>query len=321
MRVLVVGGAGYVGSHCASRLAASGMEVVTYDNLSTGHSEAVVDELIVGDIRDYDSTLKVLSRGFDAVLHFAAMLNVGESMTNPLAFFEVNVGGTINLLRAMAKTSTQHLVFSSTCAVYGTPAVVPITENTPLAPINPYGQSKMMAEMMIAEAERVGLLTAVRLRYFNAAGAATDGKNGEAHRPETHLIPLAIEAAINDRCFSIFGGDHPTTDGTCIRDYIHVEDLAEAHFLALSRLLGGAPGIAINLGTGDGSSVRSVLDQVSRSTEQTLKTEVIGARDGDPPSLVADPTLAMRELNWSPQFDLAATIDSAVAWHRSPRFG
>lgn len=320
-RVLVVGGAGYVGSHCARALAATGVEVVTYDDLSTGHRDAVDGELIVGDLRDREHLTRVLRGGVDGVLHFAALLNVGDSMVDPLSFFDVNVRGTLALLTAMRDADVRALVFSSSCAVYGVPAQVPITEDTPHRPINPYGASKAMVEAILAESRRVGDVRAMSLRYFNAAGCASDGHLGEAHAPETHLIPLALRAVATGRPLTVFGDDFPTPDGTCIRDYVHVEDLAAAHVLALQHVHDGAPGGALNLGTGDGSSVRQVVDAVHRATGRPVPVVDGPRREGDPPRLVADPSAAARVLGWRATRDLDACVQTAWAWAQAPRYG
>jgi UDP-glucose-4-epimerase GalE len=320
-QILVVGGAGYVGSHCARRLLEAGFDVVTYDNLSTGHQQAVQGELVVGDIRDGEHLGRVLARGFDAVLHFAALLNVGDSVRDPLSFFDVNVRGTVTLLRAMREAHVRSLVFSSTCAVYGVPGSTAITEDTPMAPINPYGQSKKMVEEILAESRRVGEIRAISLRYFNAAGCSLDGVLGEAHVPETHLIPLALRAHQTQRPLQVFGTAHPTPDGTCIRDYVHVEDLAEAHFEALLRVMGGSAGRSYNLGTGTGASVREVLTAVAACVGQAVPSADAPARAGDPPRLVADPSLAAQDLGWQAKHDLAACVRTAWSWACAPRYG
>lgn len=319
-RLLITGGAGYVGSHCARRLAGAGFEVVTVDDLSHGHRAAVSGELVVADVRDRSAMRRLLERGFDVVLHFAARMSVGESHERPLEYWDVNVAGTAALLTSMREAGVRRFVFSSTCAVHGHPPEGLVAESTPFAPISPYGETKVAAERMLCAAERAGQLDVVRLRYFNAAGAARDGWLGESHDPETHLIPLALAAASEGRPMYLFGDDYPTEDGTCIRDYVHVEDLAEAHLAAVRRLLSGGQSAVYCLGTGRGASVRAVLDTVERVTGHRLARRVAPRRPGDPPRLVANPTAAAEALGWKARYDLEQIVRDAWRWHLEPRY-
>ncbi|MED5374485.1 MAG: UDP-glucose 4-epimerase GalE [Myxococcota bacterium] len=323
--VLVVGGAGYIGSHCALRLKEAGYPVVVYDDLSTGHREAVEAlglPLVLGDIRDAGRLGQTLDEhGIGAVMHFAALALVGESTQQPSRYFEVNVGGTATLARLMGERGIAPLVFSSTCAVYGTPAQVPVTEAHPKAPESPYGHSKWMAEQVL-EAAAVEGLRAARLRYFNAAGAHPSGLLGESHSHETHLIPLVFQAVRGERPpLQVFGRDYDTPDGSCIRDYIHVMDLADAHLAALEYLLAGNPGGAWNLGTGTGTSVLQILESAARVTQQDVPWQDGPRRDGDPARIWAQPTAAQRELGWSPRWlDLDEILATAWRWAQSPKY-
>ena len=294
-RVLVLGGAGYIGAHTCKALSQSGYQPVAFDNLSTGHESFVRwGPLVRGDIRDSDAVLGALrAYTIDAVLHFAASAYVGESVSNPQKYYENNVGGTIALLGAMLKADCRKLVFSSSCAIYGEPDELPIREAAPKNPVNPYGASKLMVERILSDYALAHGLASMALRYFNAAGADPDGDIGELRDPETHLIPramMAIQGHISD--FAVFGNDYPTPDGTAIRDYVHVADLAAAHVAALQRLLQGKPGGAINLGTGRGYSVREVLAAIADVTGETLTILDAPRREGDPPVLVADSSLS-----------------------------
>jgi UDP-glucose-4-epimerase GalE len=323
-RVLVVGGAGYIGSVCGRALREAGHHTVTFDDLSTGHRAAVEDELVVGDVRDRASLRQVLRHGrFDAVLHFAARSLVGESVEHPLRYFDVNVGGTATLVDSMLAEGVRSLVFSSTCAIYGDPERTPLTEDHPSRPVSPYGESKAMVERMLAACREKEGLRVTTLRYFNAAGATADGQLGEAHEPETHLIPLAIASALGQRGpLQIFGEKYPTPDGTCIRDYVHVQDLAEVHRLAVTRLLEGEVGTAYNVGTGIGTSVRQVIDSVQRVLGRPVPTISAPPREGDPPALFASADKARRELGWEPRWDSIDDITrTACAWAVAPRYG
>jgi UDP-glucose-4-epimerase GalE len=318
-RVLVTGGAGYIGSHCCKALAAAGFEPVVFDNLSMGHREAVRwGRLIEGDMRDSSAlTAAIREVQPEAVLHFAALALVGESTMHPGRYYDVNVGGTLNLLEAMRANGVAKLVFSSTCAIYGEPERVPITEELPKQPINPYGGSKLGCERMMQDFDSAYDLRSIRLRYFNAAGADPDADTGEWHDPETHLIPLVLDAALGRRpAISVFGTDYPTADGTALRDYIHVMDLAEAHVAALRHLLAGGRSAALNLGTGNGASVREVVGTVEAVTGRKVPVRDEPRRAGDPPALVADPRRAEALLRWRARADLAAMVGDAWRWHR-----
>ncbi len=317
-RVLVTGGAGYIGSHCCKALAEAGFEPVAFDNLHAGHASAVRwGDLIEGDVRDRDALLSAMRRvNPAAVIHFAALALVGESTAHPERYYDVNVGGTLNLLRAMHGADVGCLVFSSTCAIYGEPEQVPMAEDLPQLPVNPYGASKAVCERMMADFESAHGIRSVRLRYFNAAGADPAAEIGEWHDPETHLIPLVLDAALGRRAsISIFGTDYPTPDGTALRDYIHVMDLAEAHIAALRHLLAGGGSDALNLGTGHGASVREVIRAVETVTGRDVPVTEAPRRAGDPPALVADPRHAGRVLKWRARRDLSAMVDDAWRWH------
>jgi UDP-glucose-4-epimerase GalE len=318
MKVLVTGGAGYVGSHACAALAARGHQVVVFDDLVQGRREFVQwGPLIEGDLNDPASIGGALEKVRpDAVMHFAALIAVGESVREPGRYYQNNVGGTLNLLDAMRAVGTQILVFSSTAAIYGTPVQVPIPESHPKAPINPYGASKWMVEQILQDHDAAFGFRFAALRYFNAAGADPEGRIGEAHDPETHVIPLALEAALKDpTAFSIFGTDYPSKDGTAIRDYIHVADLADAHVRAIERLAGGGASMQLNLGTGEGFTVKEVVSAVERATGKTLQPKIAPRRAGDPPSLVADPREAEKLLGWkAKRSDLDTIVSDAWKW-------
>jgi UDP-glucose-4-epimerase GalE len=323
-----VGGAGYIGSHAARALRRSGYEVVIYDNLSTGFRRLAHSfELVEGDIADAGRLRTVLAR-VDAVMHFAAHAYVGESVENPRKYFQNNVVGALSLLNSALDTGIRRFVFSSSCAVYGTPGQIPITEQTPREPVNPYGASKLFFENALEAYGRGYGLRSVSLRYFNAAGAEDsendNGEVGEMHRPETHLIPLALAAcAANAPGLQIYGSDYPTPDGTCVRDYIHVNDLADAHVRALQYLEtqpqekcrdDKGDSLAINLGTGRGYSVFEIIQAVENATGRPVRRTVGPRRPGDPPVLVADPAKAQRVLGWTAQRNLADVVSSAWNW-------
>ncbi len=318
--VLVTGGAGYVGSHACKALATAGYRPVVLDDLSRGHAAAVQwGPLEVGSIADRARLDAVLERHRpSAVLHFAAFAYVGESMSEPLAYYRNNVGGTVTLLEAMRDHAIGRLVFSSTCATYGVPRELPIPESHPQEPINPYGRSKLMVERILADVDAAHGLRSIALRYFNAAGADPDGEIGEQHEPETHLVPLVLEAAAGRReRVTIHGTDYDTPDGTCLRDYIHVTDLAEAHVLALRALEHGAASTAYNLGNGRGFSVREVIRAVERVTGREVPVASGPRRAGDPAALVGSAVRAMQELGWSPRHaDLEQIVATAWAWMR-----
>jgi UDP-glucose-4-epimerase GalE len=316
--VLVTGGAGYIGSHCAKALAAAGYVPVVYDSLVAGHADAVRwGPLERGDIADAARLDEVIAKHRPvAALHFAALIEVGASVRVPLSFYRANVAGSLTLVERLVAGGVDKIVFSSTCAIYGVPGLAgPLDESVPQAPISPYGRTKRMVEEMLADVAATGALSAVALRYFNAAGASPDGEIGERHDPETHLIPLVLAAARDRRPVAIFGTDYPTRDGTCVRDYIHVDDLASAHVAALERLLDGTvTGFAgVNLGTGRGMSVREIVAEAERVTGSPVPVRLEPRRPGDPPALVADATRAQTLLGWQPTRSDPATILSS-AW-------
>jgi UDP-glucose 4-epimerase len=316
--ILVVGGAGYIGSHTCLNLAERGFTPVVYDNLSNGHAEFVKwGPLECGDIRDRGRLAAVIEAYKPAaIVHFAALIEVGESVKSPAAFFDNNVAGTLSLLLAAQQAGIDKLVFSSTCATYGLPDKVPMDETHPQEPINPYGRSKLIVEQMLADLDRHQGLRSVVLRYFNAAGADPEGRIGERHSPETHAIPLAIEAALGERAgFSIFGTDYETRDGTCVRDFIHVADLADAHGRAVQYLLDGGQSVALNLGTGDGTTVQELLTMVQQISGRPFAIRREGRRAGDAPVLVADNAKARLVLGWNPRHNLASIVQTAWNWH------
>lgn len=317
--VLVTGGAGYIGSHACKALAKAGFRPVVFDNLSRGHREAVRwGPLVEGDLADRQRLRAALvEHRVVAVMHFAAFAYVGESVTDPALYYRNNLVGTLSLLEAMREAGVGEIVFSSTCATYGIPDRVPIREDAPRHPVNPYGETKLAIERALhwyAEAYR---MRSVSLRYFNAAGADPEGETGERHDPETHLVPLVLQAALGQRRhIDIYGTDYPTPDGTAIRDYVHVSDLAVAHLRALERLRGGGGNAAVNLGTGRGHSVREVIAAAEAATGNRVPSREAPRRPGDPPALVADPSLARDILGWRPQHsDLDTIIRTALAWH------
>lgn len=325
LTVLVVGGAGYIGSHMVQLLAARGYNVVTLDNRSTGFRDAVTaGELVEGDLAD-PRVLEVLfaARRIDAVMHFASSIAVGESVVKPALYYRNNVANTLNLLDAMVAHGVKRFIFSSTAAIFGEPRRVPIDEGHPKAPVNPYGRTKWMVEQILADYDGAYGLRSVCLRYFNAAGADPEARIGERHEPETHLIPLVLQAASGRRgSIQVNGRDYDTPDGTCIRDYVHVVDLCEAHLLALQRLVDGAPSAAYNLGNGEGFSVRQVVDAARRVTDVDFEVRDGPRRAGDPARLVADSTRAKKELGWKPAYaDLDTIIRHAWAWERKQAGG
>ncbi len=321
--VLVTGGAGYIGSHTALALKEAGKEVVILDNLVYGHREraraALGVPIVVADIADRPTVTQVLKDySVEAVLHFAAYAYVGESVKDPGKYYRNNVAGTVALLDSMVTAGVRTFVFSSTCATYGTPERVPITEDTPQNPINPYGRSKLMVEQVLRDFETAYGLRSVPLRYFNAAGADPQGRLGELHDPETHLIPLVLDAALGRRAaIEVFGQDYPTPDGTCIRDYIHVCDLASAHVAALDYLMDGGASLPINLGTGQGYTVRQVINTCRAVTARTIPETDVPRRPGDPPELVAAANRARDVLGWTPQYaELEAIVRHAWNFHQ-----
>jgi len=302
-RILVTGGAGYIGGHTVLQLADRGYDVVVVDNLSKGHREDVEpSRLRVVDTRDRVALRAVFEeKPCAAVIHFAAFIAVGESMQQPAMYFDNNVTGSLTLFEAMLEAGVKNLVFSSTAAVYGNPEVSPIPESLPYAPVNPYGQSKVMVEQILDWLDRIHGLRSICFRYFNAAGADPAGRHGEHHEPETHLIPLLFRAIQTGQPVSVFGADYPTKDGTCVRDYIHVTDLAEAHILGIEALMKGLPSDRFNVGTGRGFTVREVIEAVDRVTGKKVPFVTAGRREGDPPSLVADSSRLRQTLHWEPR--------------------
>jgi UDP-glucose 4-epimerase len=324
VKVLVTGGAGYVGSHAVALLLRHGHEVVVYDDLSRGHAGAVPAEILIrGELADGTGLAALLAeRQIDAVMHFAAFALVAESVADPALYYRNNVVGTLSLLEAMRFAGVHRVVFSSTCAIYGEPERVPIREDAHQRPVNPYGFTKLAIERALADYACAYGFGYAALRYFNACGASPDGSIGEDHDPETHAIPLVLEAALGRReCFTLFGTDYPTPDGTCIRDYIHVDDLAEAHLRALDRLE-PQKGLCLNLGTGRGFSVREVVDSCRRVTGREIPVENGPRRPGDPPELVADPALAREVLDWKARYvDLDRIVETAWRWHSARENG
>jgi UDP-arabinose 4-epimerase len=319
--VLVIGGAGYLGSHTARALKRAGHEVIIFDNLSTGFELLASGfELVKGDVLDPATLSRVLRRS-DAIMHFAARAYVGESVTNPQRYFRNNVEGGLSLLNTALEVGVKKVIFSSTCAVYGEPAKVPIEENIPRQPVNPYGVSKLFFEQALEAYDRAYDFRFASLRYFNAAGADESGEIGELHDPETHLIPLALSAANGTApALQIFGTDYPTPDGTCIRDYIHVNDLASAHVKALEHLAAGNPSFAVNLGTGTGASVKEVISSVEKVTGKPVPHQAVPRRAGDPPALVANPAKAQALLGWKAGRGLHEIVSTAWNWmQKQPR--
>jgi UDP-glucose-4-epimerase GalE len=325
--ILVTGGAGYIGSHTVRLLAAQGRKVVVLDNLVFGHERAIVSpgvELVVGEVGDQDLVRGLFARhGFGAVVHFAAYAYVGESVTNPLKYYWNNTAEPIRLLQVMQESGCRVFVFSSTCATYGVPEILPITEATPQQPINPYGRSKLMVEQILADCGNAWGLRSACLRYFNASGCAADGLIGEDHDPETHLIPRVLMAVTGEiGALEVFGTDYPTPDGTCIRDYIHVEDLATAHARALDHLAAGGPSVCCNLGTGVGFSVKQIIAAAEEITGRPVPVKFGPRRAGDPAVLVADARMSKEVLGWEAAHpDAREMIRSAWQWLSGPRKG
>jgi UDP-glucose 4-epimerase len=320
MKVLVVGGAGYIGSHMALMLSQQGAEVIVLDDLSSGHADAVLSgRLAQGSIEDTGLLDHLFSvEKFDGVMHFASFIQVGESVRQPAKYYRNNVTHTINLLDAMVRHRVKNFIFSSTAAIFGQPEYVPIDEAHPKQPINPYGRSKWMVEQVLQDYDSAYGLKSICLRYFNAAGADPEARIGETHDPETHLIPLLLQVASGRReSAQIFGDDYDTPDGTCIRDYIHVLDLAAVHSLALAQLINGASSAAYNLGNGNGFSVRQVIETVGQVTMKPVPVIHAGRRAGDPARLVADSRLARKDLGWTPLYpDISTIVSHAWNWER-----
>lgn len=325
-KILVTGGAGYIGSHCVLALLENGYEVVIFDNLSTGHIETVEKlkkyghvDFVKGDLQNL-SDIKSLFNLYktDAVIHFAAFSQVGESVKNPQKYYMNNVCGTLNLLSAMLEAGVKKIVFSSTAATYGEPEYIPIDEKHPQNPINPYGQTKLMIEKIMDDYDKAYGLKSVRLRYFNVAGADSQGRVGEWHEPETHLIPNILKSTFSGgQTFKMFGTDYDTKDGTCVRDYINVEDLAQAHLLALAYLNKGGETNYFNLGTNDGNTVKEVFSACEKVTEKNITVDICPRREGDPASLVADNTKAKSVLGWKAQNSLEYSIEKAYVWEKT----
>ena len=320
MKVLVTGGAGYIGSHVVRQLGEAGHDIVVFDNLSTGYRWAVTcGELVVGDLADEQAIADLFTQHrFEAVLHFAANIVVPESVENPLKYYSNNTRNTLNLLKAVEENQVPYMVFSSTAAVYGMPEETVLTEDLPLAPINPYGASKMMSERMIMDLAAASSLNYVILRYFNVAGANPEGLLGQATPEATHLIKVACECVTARRDgMSVFGTDYDTRDGTCIRDYIHVEDLAKAHVMALEYMAGGGESRVLNCGYGRGFTVREVIDVVKRQSGNDFPVQETGRRAGDPAALMADNSRIKKVLGWQPDYDdLDTIVGTALAWEK-----
>lgn len=317
MKILVIGGAGYIGSHMVKMLSREGCQVSTLDDLSSGHRDAVsIGEFVQGDFGNRNVLDQVLAQGFDAVMHFASFIQVGESVTHPSKYYRNNFVNTLNLLDAMKDHGIFNFIFSSTAATFGEPLYMPIDEKHPQTPINPYGRSKLMVEQALCDYDRAYGLKSVCLRYFNAAGADPEGQLGERHDPETHLIPLVLQAASGRRPhITVYGRDYDTPDGTCIRDYIHINDLCSAHWLSLQSLMSGKGSQVYNLGNGNGFSVQQVIDTAKAVTGRHIPVQEGLRRPGDPARLVADATLARKSLGWQPKFaNLVAIIEHAWAW-------
>jgi len=325
MNVLICGGAGYIGSHMVAELIENGHEVIVLDNLQKGHKDALLGgKFYEGDLRDRQALDKVFTENkIDAVIDFAADSLVGESVEEPVKYFENNIGSTVNLLSAMKDHGVKYIVFSSTAAVYGEPENIPIIEEDKTFPTNPYGESKLAVERILKWCDNAYGIKYTALRYFNAAGAHISGKIGEHHNPETHLIPIILQVALKKReKIMIFGDDYDTKDGTCIRDYIHVSDLANAHLLALERLMNGSESRIYNLGNGKGFSVKEVIETARKVTGKEIKAEIAPRRVGDPAVLVASSDKAKLELGWKPKYDsLETIIETAWIWHKNNPYG
>jgi UDP-glucose 4-epimerase len=316
--ILVAGGAGYIGSHTCLDLFSKGHTPIVYDNLSNGHAEFVKwGPLEVGDIRDRSRLDQVFAKYRpQAIIHFAAAIEVAESVQDPAAYYDNNVGGTITLLRAAQAAGINKIVFSSTCATYGIPQSIPMNEAHAQAPINQYGRSKLIVEQILKDLDRHQGFRSFVLRYFNAAGADPEGRIGEWHSPETHAIPIALDAALGRRPhFQVLGTDYDTRDGSCVRDFVHVLDLADAHTRAVEHLLDNGTSHALNLGTGNGTTVKELVDTIRRVVGRSFEVKYGPRREGDSPALVADNGLARRTIGWSPRHDLSAIIDTAWNWH------
>ena len=324
MAVLVTGGAGYIGSHVVRLLIKKGFEVIVLDNLSRGHKESLPPNVIFEEVDLLDRaklSVAIQKHKIESVIHFAAFAYVGESVDDPEMYYRNNVSGSFNLINALKEKGVKNFVFSSTCSLYGNPLHIPISEEESTKPINPYAKTKLMIEQILADYDTAYGMKHVALRYFNAAGASVSGEIGESHFPEPHLIPLVLFTALGKReSISVYGDDYPTPDGTCIRDYIHVEDLADAHVKALEYLNSGNSSQIINLGTGDGNSVKEVISVAEEVTGRKIKSVIAARRAGDPAVLVADNKKAKEVLGWNPKFNLKDIIQTAWQWHQNPKY-
>lgn len=324
MKVLVTGGAGYIGSHTVRKLINEKNDVIVFDNLSRGHIESLPREADFEkvDLQNEEALKNAIYKyDFDSVIHFAAFAYVGESVENPSLYYNNNVKGTLNLLTALKDKGIKKFVFSSTCSVYGNPDRMPISEETKTNPINPYARTKLMIENILSDFDNAYKMKYTALRYFNAAGACDDGEIGESHFPEPHLIPIIMQTALELReKVNIYGDDYTTEDGTCIRDYIHVSDLADAHIKALEYLERGSSSDVINLGTGKGYSVKEIIEKAREITGKEIKSEIISRRPGDPAVLIADNKKAAEVLGWKPQYGLEEILKTAWRWHSFPKF-
>lgn len=317
MKILVIGGAGYIGSHMVKLLGQRGCDVTTLDDLSSGYQDSILaGDFVHGSCGDRQVLNSLLSKGFDAVLHFASFIQVGESIRQPDKYYQNNLINTLVLLDAMRVNDVQNFIFSSTAATFGSPQYTPIDEHHPQHPINPYGRTKLMVEQLLVDYDKAYGMKSVCLRYFNAAGADPEGQLGERHNPETHLIPLVLQVASGRRPhISVFGRDYDTSDGTCIRDYIHVQDLCSAHWLALQSLMNGGHSQVYNLGNGNGFSVQEVINTAEQVTGRRIPVVDTMRREGDPARLVADSALAKKRLGWMPEYpDLATIVEHAWKW-------
>lgn len=324
MKVLVTGGAGYIGSHFVRILHENKIECIVLDNLSRGHKESIPKDipLEVVDLLNFEAVKQVLEKhSIDAIVHFAALAYVGESVDNPILYYQNNVVGSFNLIRAAVEAKVKKFVFSSTCSLYGNPERIPISEEQKTNPINPYAQTKLIIENMLRDFEAAYGIKSVCLRYFNAAGADFSGEIGESHEPEPHLIPIVINTALGLReDVSIFGNDYETDDGTCVRDYIHINDLGDAHLRALKYLDANGSSQIINLGTGVGNSVEEIIYKTEKITQKSIKRKIVERRTGDPAILIADNAKAKKILGWEPKHNLEEIISSAYKWHTEKRY-
>lgn len=324
LKILITGGAGYIGSHFVKLLIENHVELFIIDNLSRGHQESIPKNVIFekADINDNQKLNSIFKKYKpESVVHFAALAYVGESVENPTKYYQNNVVGSFNLIKACSENEVENFIFSSTCSIYGNPRKIPIAENEPSNPINPYANTKFIIETILKDFESKYGMKSVSLRYFNAAGASFDGSIGESHNPETHLIPLVMETALGKRKdIWVFGNDYNTKDGTCIRDYIHVEDLAEAHFKALRYLQIGNESTIINLGTGNGNSVLEIIEMAKRISKKKIDYVIANRRQGDPAILVASNEKAKKLLSWGPKYSIDDILTTAWNWHSNPKF-